>query len=70
MRDVLADDAVAARRGALEHAVRVEQGDREPVDLRLADEAEDRRRDALAREVRAHAPDPRAQLLLRPRVGE
>ena len=70
VRDVLADLAVAARRAALEHAVAVEQRDREAVDLRLADVAELRVLDALAREVVAHPLHPRAQLLLAARVGE
>ena len=34
---VLADDPVAARRSPLEHAVAVDERDREPVDLRLGD---------------------------------
>ncbi len=55
---------------ALEHAVAVEQGDRQPVDLRLGDELEARVLDPLAGEVRAHAGDPGAQLLLRARVGQ
>ena len=36
-RDVLADDPVAARRSRGEHAVLVDELDRHPVDLRLAD---------------------------------
>ena len=68
--DVLADLAVAARRAALEHAVAVEQRDRQPVDLRLGDEGEGRVLDPLAGEVVAHAVDPGAQLLLGAGVGE
>ena len=70
VRDVLADLAVAAGGAALEHAVAVQERDRQPVDLRLGDEPELRVLDPLAREVRAHAGDPRAQLLLRAGVGE
>ena len=70
VRDVLPDLAVAARGAAFEHAVAVEQRDREPVDLRLRDVVEARVLDPLAREVAAHPRHPRAQLLLRARVGE
>ena len=68
--DVLADLAVAARGAAHEHAVAVEQRDREPVDLRLGHELERRLLDPLAREVVAHPVHPGAQLLLGARVGE
>jgi hypothetical protein len=67
---VLADLAVAARRAALQHAVAVDERDREPVDLRLRDVLEARILDPLAREVRAHARDPGAQLLGRADVRE
>ncbi len=64
VRDVLADLAVAARRPADEHAVLVEQRDREAVDLRLGHELKLRVVDPLAREVGAHPRHPGAQLLL------
>ena len=65
VRDVLADLAVAARRAALEHAVAVEQRDRQAVDLRLADVARTRGSSipSRARWLRIRA-DPGAQLLL------
>ena len=68
--DVLADLAVAARRAALEHAVAVEQRDRQPVDLRLGDVLELRILDPLARQVVAHPRDPRPQLLGGAGVGQ
>ena len=70
VRDVLPHLAVAARRPALQHAVAVDEADRQPVDLRLDHEPEPRRGDALAREVRAHPLDPRPQLLLGARVRQ
>ena len=70
VRDVLADLAVAARRSPLERAVAVDEADRQPVDLGLDDEAEAGVGDPLAREMVAHAIDPRAQLLLRAHVAE
>ena len=70
VRDVLADLAVAARGAADQHAVLVDQRDREPVDLRLGDELERRILDPLARQVVAHPVHPRAQLRLGARVGE
>ena len=63
VRDVLADLAVAARGAAHEHAVAVDERDREPVDLRLGDVGEVGVLDPLAREVGAHAGDPGAQLV-------
>jgi hypothetical protein len=68
--DVLADLAVAARGPGLEDAVAVDQGDGQAVDLGLGDVLELGILDALAREVVAHALDPRAQLLLAARVGQ
>ena len=70
VRDVLADLAVAAGGAALQHAVAVDQRDRQPVDLRLGDVAELGVLDPLARQVGAHPLHPGAQLLLRARVGE
>ncbi len=70
VRDVLADLAVAARGAALEHAVAVDEADRQAVDLGLDHERERRVADALAREVVAHPLDPRAQLLLGAHVAE
>src|SRR5262245_25016120 len=58
--DVLADDAVAARRAARERAVLVDQLDRDAVDLRLADVL-----DAFAAEETAHALVERSHLLPR-----
>ena len=70
VRDVLADLAVAARGAALEHAVAVDERDREPVDLRLGDELEVAGPRSPRARGGAHARDPGAQLLLRARVGE
>ena len=67
---VLADLAVAAGRPALEHAVAVDERDREAVDLRLGDVAEVGVLDPLARQVAAHAGDPGPQLVGRAHVGE
>jgi hypothetical protein len=67
---VLADLTVAARRAPDEHALVVEQRDRQPVDLRLADVAERRLLDPLAGEVAAHPLHPGQQLLGRARVGQ
>ena len=67
---VLADLAVAARGASLEHAVAVDQRDRQTVDLRLDHILEVRILDSLAREVVAHARDPGAQLVSTARVGQ
>ena len=67
---VLADLAVAARGAGLEHAVAIDERDGQTVDLGLGDVLELGVLDALAREVVAHAVDPRAQLLLAARVGQ
>ncbi len=55
---------------SLEHAVPVEQADRETVDLRLDDVGEAGLLDALAGEVVAHPLDPRPQLVPRAHVAE
>ena len=68
--DVLADLPIAAGDAALEHAVAVDQRDRQAVDLRLDHVQKARLGDALAREVVAHPLDPRAELLLGAGVGE
>ncbi len=70
VRDVLADLAVAAGGTALEHAVAVEQADRQAVDLRLHDIVEAGLLDALSGQVVAHPLDPGAQLLGRAYVAE
>ena len=67
---VLADLAVAARGAAHEHAVLVDERDRQPVDLRLGHEADLAHLDALARQVALAALDPGRQLLLVAGVGE
>ncbi len=64
VRHVLADLPVAAGGTALEHAVAVDEADRQPVDLGLDRELEAGIGDALAREMVAHALDPGAQLVL------
>ena len=61
--DVLADLTVAAGGAALEHAVAVDERDRQPVDLGLGDELELRVGDPLPREVVAHPLDPGLEVL-------
>ena len=61
--DVLADDAVAARRPLHEAAVLVGQGDREAVDLGLDDEGHLARCQALLLHHRAGAPVPGGELV-------
>ena len=67
---VLADLAVAARGAAHEHAVLVDERDRQAVDLRLGHEADVAHLDSLAGEVALRAQHPGGQLLLVARVGE
>ncbi len=68
--DVLAHLPVPAGGAALEHPVAVDKRDRQAVDLRLDHVGEARLSRPFAREVVAHPLDPRAQLVLRARVGE
>jgi hypothetical protein len=70
VRRLCVTSAVAARGAPLQHAVAVEQRDRQAVDLRLGDELERRVLDPLAREVVAHPLHPRPQLRLRAGVGQ
>ena len=67
---VLADLAVPARRAAHQHAVLVDQRDRQAVDLRLGHEPDRRVLDAVLLQPRLHPEHPGLQLLLVARVRE
>ena len=67
---VLADFPVSAGRAALEHAVAIDQRDRQAVDLGLGDVLELGVVDPLPRQVVAHPLDPRPQLVRGAGVGE
>ena len=67
---VLADHPVAARRPADELAVLVEERDRDPVDLRLGDEAELAGRDVEPLQPIVQARLPGAELVRAPGVAE
>ncbi len=68
-RDVLADQAVAARRAAREYAVAIDERDREPVDLRLGDVGDVVVEPALGEQA-PRARVPCGQLVAIARVGE
>ena len=70
VRDVLPDLPVAARGAPLEHAVAIDQRDRQAVDLRLHHVLELGILDPLPRQVVAHPRDPGAQLIRRARVRQ